>query len=166
MRRSIALAAAAAALASCGAVGGHSPHDSRTEPMTETKTVTTADAPKAIGPYSQAVVRGGLVFCSGQIALDPASGALVGADAAAQADRALKNLMAVLAAAGSGPEHALRCTLYLVRMEDFAAVNEVYARYFPAASPPARSTVAVAVLPKGAWVEIDCIAALATAKKP
>ena len=157
MNPAIALALAAAALASCGAVGGHPPHDPRTQPMTETKTVTTADAPKAIGPYSQAVVRGGLVYCSGQIALDPETGQLVGADAAAQAERALKNLTAVLKAAGSGPEHALRCTLYLASMDDFAAVNEVYARHF-GAHKPARATVAVKTLPKNGLVEIDCIA--------
>ena len=128
--------------------------------MSDLRAVSTSDAPAAIGPYSQAVVGGGLVHCSGQIALDPASGALVGADAAAQAERALTNLGAVLRAAGSGLERVLKCNVYLADMGDFAAVNAVYARFFPAAPAPARATVAVKTLPKNALVEIDCVALL------
>lgn len=120
--------------------------------------VSTEQAPAAIGPYSQAVVSGDLVFCSGQIALDPRTGELVGGDVAAQAERAMHNLRAVLAAAGTSFAHALRCTVFLVDMGDFAAVNAVYGRFFEGTTPPSRATVAVAGLPKGARVEIDCIA--------
>ena len=126
--------------------------------MSERRIVSTESAPRAIGPYSQAVVAGGLVHCSGQIALDPGSGQLVGATAAAQAERVLENLGAVLRAAGSGFESVLKCTVYLADMADFAAVNEVYARYFQGERPPARATVAVRTLPKNALVEIDCVA--------
>jgi len=126
--------------------------------MSERRIVSTAAAPAAIGPYSQAVVAGGLVHCSGQIALDPGSGELVGRDARAQAERALANLMAVLAAAGSGPERVLKCNLYLADMADFGAVNEVYATFFGTESPPARATVAVKTLPKNALFEVDCVA--------
>ena len=126
--------------------------------MPERNRVTTPSAPAAIGPYSQAIVAGGLVHCSGQIALDPATGALVPGDVSAQAERVLANLTAVLAAAGSSPARAVKCTVYLKSMSDFAAVNAVYARHFPGDTPPARATVAVADLPKGALVEIDCTA--------
>ena len=126
--------------------------------MSDKRTVSTPRAPAAIGPYSQAVVGGGLVHCSGQIALDPESGALVGDDAAAQAERALTNLAAVLEAAGSGLERVLKCNVYLADMADFAAVNEIYARHFQGEDPPARATVAVRTLPKNALVEIDCVA--------
>ena len=126
--------------------------------MNERRKISTASAPAAIGPYSQAVVAAGLVHCSGQIALDPASGALVDGDVAAQAERVLENLKAVLAAAGSSLARAVKCTVYLQRIEDFAAVNAVYARYFDGETPPARATVAVKALPKGALVEIDCVA--------
>jgi 2-iminobutanoate/2-iminopropanoate deaminase len=126
--------------------------------MQARRLVSTDSAPKAIGPYSQAVVAGGLVHCSGQIALDPSSGQLVGADVAAQTERALENLSAVLAAAGSGRDRVLKCTVFLQDMADFPAMNEVYGRYFAAGEAPARSTVAVAGLPRGARVEIDCIA--------
>jgi len=119
--------------------------------------IHTDSAPKAIGPYNQAVVHAGLVYCSGQIALDPRSGQLVGTSAAEQATQVLQNLVAVLAAAGSGPDKVLKTTIFLVDMNDFAAVNEVYAKVF-ATHKPARATVAVAALPKGARVEIDCIA--------
>ena len=120
--------------------------------------IHTDSAPAAIGPYSQAIAAGDLLFCSGQIALDPVSGDLVGATAAEQAVRAMDNLRAVVEAGGSGMDRVLRTTIYLTTMEDFAPVNEVYARYFEGV-PPARATVAVAGLPKGALVEIDCIAA-------
>lgn len=119
--------------------------------------VHTAAAPAAIGPYSQAIKVGGMVYCSGQVALDPATTQLVGATAAEQAVRVLDNLGAVLAAAGSGFDRVVRTTIYLVSMGDFAAVNEVYGKRFHA-HKPARATVAVKELPKGALVEIDCIA--------
>jgi len=119
--------------------------------------VSTPDAPKAIGPYSQAIKAGGFVFTAGQVALDPATGQVVPGDIAAQTERVLKNLAAVLQAAGSGMEKVARCTIFLKSMNDFAAMNEVYGRYFTAA-PPARSTVEVARLPKDALVEIDLIA--------
>jgi len=126
--------------------------------MSDRKRLATPSAPAAIGPYSQAIVAGGFVHCSGQIALDPATGALVPGDVSAQAERVLANLAAVLAAAGSSLARAVKCTVYLKNMSDFAAVNAVYARHFPGDSPPARATVAVAELPKGALVEIDCTA--------
>jgi 2-iminobutanoate/2-iminopropanoate deaminase len=115
-------------------------------------------APAAIGPYSQAIVAGGFVHCSGQIALDPATGNLVEGDVAAQTERVLKNLAAVLAAAGSDLARAVKCNVYLRTMSDFSAMNAVYARHFPGDAPPARATVAVADLPRGALVEIDCTA--------
>ena len=120
--------------------------------------VATPDAPAAIGPYSQAIRSGGLVFLSGQIPLDPATGQIVPGDVVAQADRVLRNLGAILSAAGLGFGHVVRTTIYLVDLAHFAAVNDVYARYF--ATPfPARVTVQVAALPRGALVEIDAIAA-------
>ena len=127
--------------------------------MQDLRTVSTAKAPAAIGPYSQAVAFGELVFCSGQVALDPATGELVGDGVEEQTRQALENLAAVLAAAGSGLERVLRTTVYLRDMGDFAAMNAVYAGFFPGESPPARATVEVAGLPKDARVEIDCIAA-------
>jgi 2-iminobutanoate/2-iminopropanoate deaminase len=126
--------------------------------MTARRTIATDGAPKAIGPYSQAVVCGGFVHCSGQIALDPRTGELVGGDVRAQTERVLQNLEAVLAAAGSGFAHVVKCNVFLVDMADFPALNEVYGRYFPAGNAPARATVAVAALPRGARVEIDCVA--------
>ena len=126
--------------------------------MTERAIVSTAAAPKAIGPYSQAVIAGGLVHCSGQIALDPASGELVAGDVSAQAERVMKNLSAVLKAAGSDFSRAVKCTVYLTDMAHFPAVNEVYGRSFASGAAPARATVAVAQLPRGALVEIDCVA--------
>jgi len=121
--------------------------------------VTTPDAPKAIGPYSQSIKAGGLVFTAGQIPLDPSTGQIVGVDAAAQADRVLKNLQAVLQAAGTDLEHVVKTTVFLKNISDFATVNEVYGRYFRD-SPPARSTVQVANLPREALVEIEAIATL------
>jgi 2-iminobutanoate/2-iminopropanoate deaminase len=117
------------------------------------------DAPKAIGPYSQAVqVEGGrLTFLSGQIALDPKTGELVGADAVSQAEQVMKNLRAVLFAGGLDFSHVVRCTIYLTDLAEFAQVNEVYGRHFIGA-PPARATVQVSALPRGAKVEIDAIA--------
>jgi 2-iminobutanoate/2-iminopropanoate deaminase len=123
------------------------------------QTVTSPDAPKAIGPYAQAVsATGRLVFCSGQIPLDPSTGELVGAgDVRAQAERVMKNLAAVLAAAGATFAHVVKTTIYLTDLQDFAAVNEIYAKHV-GTSPPARATVQVAGLPRGASVEIDAIA--------
>ena len=118
--------------------------------------VSTTAAPAAIGPYSQAIASGGLVMCSGQLGLDPATGELV-AGVEAQAERALKNLAAVLDAAGLGFGDVVKTTIFLADMGDFAAVNEVYARFMPD-PPPARSTVQVAALPKGGLVEIEAIA--------
>ncbi len=122
-------------------------------------TVTASGAPQAIGPYSHAVAAGGLLFCSGQVPLDPRSGEIVGADAAEQARRCLENLAAVCAAAGASLARAVRVTVYMTDLEEFAAVNEVYASFF-AAEPPARVAVGVAALPRGAYVEIDAIVAL------
>jgi 2-iminobutanoate/2-iminopropanoate deaminase len=119
--------------------------------------VSTQSAPAAIGPYSQAVVAGDLVFTSGQIPLDPATGQLLGGDIRAQTERVMENLAAVLAAAGASFAEVVKATIYLADMADFAAVNEVYGRRFPSA-PPARSTVQAAALPKGARVEIDLVA--------
>ncbi len=126
--------------------------------MSPRRVVRTDAAPAAIGPYSQAVVGGGLVYASGQIALDPIRGDLVGAgDAAREAEQVLRNLEAVLRAAGSGLERVLRCEVYLVDLADFAAVNAVYARAF-GADPPARVTIQAAALPRGARVEIAAVA--------
>ncbi|MGO9209543.1 MAG: RidA family protein [Terriglobales bacterium] len=119
--------------------------------------IATKDAPQAIGPYSQAIKAAGLVFCSGQIALDPATGTIVGSDVAQQTERVLQNLAAVLAAAGSGLDRVVKTTVFLKNMGDFAAMNEVYGRHFKTA-PPARSTVEAARLPKDVLVEIDVIA--------
>jgi 2-iminobutanoate/2-iminopropanoate deaminase len=119
--------------------------------------VRTDRAPGAIGPYSQAILSDGLLFASGQVALDPATGAFTGGDVAAQTERVLLNLQAVLEQGGASLADVLRTTVYLRDMADFAAMNAVYAHFFPGA-PPARSTVAVAGLPKDARVEIDAIA--------
>jgi 2-iminobutanoate/2-iminopropanoate deaminase len=122
------------------------------------KVVQTSSAPAAIGPYSQAIVGNGMVFCSGQIAIDPATGAFdASASVEAQAVRVLDNLRAVLDAAGSSMQRVVRTTIFLADMADFATVNAVYGRYFEH-EPPARATVAVKELPKGAKVEIDAIA--------
>lgn len=119
--------------------------------------IVTARSPKAIGPYSQAIKANGSVFISGQLPLDPVSGEIIPGDAAAQAGRVLKNLNAILESAGSSLAKAVKATIFLKDLGEFTAVNEVYAKYFPAA-PPARSTVEVARLPKGALIEIDLIA--------
>ena len=119
--------------------------------------VSTDRAPKAIGPYSQAVISKGFVFLSGQIPLDPATNQLIEGDIAAQAGRVLENLKAVLEAAGSSLGQVVKTTVYLKDMGEFAKMNEVYGRYFPS-NPPARSTVEAARLPRDVRVEIDCIA--------
>ena len=123
------------------------------------ETVDAAGAPAAVGPYSHAVKAGGLLFCSGQIPLDPESGELVGATAAEQARQCLENLSVVASAGGAQLADAVRCTVYLTDMGDFAAVNEVYGEYL-GESLPARVAYGVAALPKGAQVEIDAIIAL------
>ena len=125
--------------------------------MTRSK-VSTASAPAAIGPYSQAIILDGMVYCSGQVGLDPATGQLVEGDVQAQAQRALQNLSAVLEAAGSSLANGVKTTVFLTDMANFTAMNEIYASFF-GDTPPARSTVAVAELPKGAQVEIEAIAA-------
>ncbi|HKC47669.1 MAG TPA: RidA family protein [Gemmatimonadales bacterium] len=119
--------------------------------------VATDKAPKAIGPYSQAIVSDDTVYTAGQVALDPKTGELAGVTVAEQTDRVLQNLIAVLAAAGSSLGQVVKTTVYLADMADFAAMNEVYARHF-GGHRPARSTVQAAGLPKGARVEIDAIA--------
>jgi 2-iminobutanoate/2-iminopropanoate deaminase len=119
--------------------------------------ISTPDAPKAIGPYSQAIRANGFVFVSGQVAIDPATQQVIDGDVAAQTERVLKNLTAILGAAGSNLQHVVRSTVFLKNMGDFAAMNEVYGKHFNTA-PPARSTVEVAHLPKDVLVEIDVIA--------
>ena len=122
------------------------------------KEITTKDAPGAIGPYSQAVAHGGMVYTSGQIALDPVEGVMVGQDVKTQTERVMKNLDAVLKAAGSSFDHVVKTTCFLADMNDFAAFNEVYGSYITSA--PARSCVAVKNLPKGALVEVEVIAVI------
>jgi 2-iminobutanoate/2-iminopropanoate deaminase len=119
--------------------------------------ISTEQAPKAIGPYSQAVVAGNLVFTSGQIPLDPKTQQLVDGDIKAQTERVMQNLAAVLEAAGVGFSDVVKASIFVADLADFAAVNEIYGKRFPA-NPPARSTVQVAALPKGARVEIDLVA--------
>ncbi|MFB3814766.1 MAG: RidA family protein [Terriglobales bacterium] len=121
------------------------------------ETVATEKAPQAIGPYSQAIKANGMVFASGQIPIDPASGQIITGDIAAQTERVLQNITAVLAAAGSSLDRVLKTTVFLKNMAEFAQMNEVYARFFKK-EPPARSTVEVARLPKDVLVEIDVIA--------
>jgi 2-iminobutanoate/2-iminopropanoate deaminase len=119
--------------------------------------IETTDAPKAIGPYSQAIKAGGLVFTAGQIAIDPETGQVVAGDIKAQTERVCENLKAILEAAGTELEKVVRSTVYLRSMADYAGMNEVYGRYFKG-DPPARSTVAVVGLPRDVLVEIDVIA--------
>jgi 2-iminobutanoate/2-iminopropanoate deaminase len=126
--------------------------------------VHTDFAPKAIGPYSQAIRAGNMIFCSGQIALTPA-GQVDADDVAGQTRQALANLEAVLTAAGTDLQHVVKTTVFLTSMDDFAAMNEAYAQFFPS-QPPARSTVAVADLPRHVRVEIECIALVDTERPP
>ena len=121
------------------------------------RTISTTAAPRAIGPYSQAVWAGDLLFCAGQIPLDPATGNLVTGGIAAQTERVLENLKGVLCSQGLSFENVVKTTVFLLDLTEFAALNEVYARYFPN-DPPARSTVQVARLPKDARVEIELVA--------
>jgi len=123
------------------------------------ETVTALGAPAAVGPYSHAVRAGGLLFCSGQIPLDPATDQLVSGTIGEEASRCLENLQMVAAAAGATLDDAVRLTVYLLDMGDFAEVNEAYGKYFPA-DPPARVAIGVASLPKGARVEVDAVIAL------
>jgi 2-iminobutanoate/2-iminopropanoate deaminase len=128
--------------------------------MPDRHVVSTESAPAAIGPYSQGMRSGNLLFCSGQVPLDPDSGEIVKEDIEGQARRCLQNLSAVCEAGGAFLANAVRCTVYLADMGDFARVNEVYAEFFGGDDPPARVAVAAAGLPKGADVEIDAIVAL------
>lgn len=128
--------------------------------MTDLKFVHTSEAPEAIGPYSQAVVAGEWVFASGQIPIDPATGELIEGSITEQTDRVMRNLAAVLGAAGGSLQHVVKTTVYLADMAAFSEMNEVYARHF-GDHRPARATVQAGALPKGAGVEIDAIARLA-----
>lgn len=119
--------------------------------------VNTPGAPAPVGPYSQAIVSGGFVFCSGQIPLDPATGAIPSGEIEVEATRVMENLKAVLEAAGSSLDKVVKTTIFMTDLGDFARVNTVYGSYFPA-TPPARSTIQVCALPKGARVEIECVA--------
>ncbi len=125
--------------------------------MADRQRISTEHAPRAIGPYSQAIVCGDLLFASGQVALDPASGQLVGDDVRTQTRQALQNLSAVLQAGGSSLTDVLKTTVFLTTMDNYAAMNEVYGEFFTG-EPPARSAVAVAALPRNALVEIEAIA--------
>lgn len=128
--------------------------------MTVKQIIETKSAPQAIGPYSQAVSANGFVFASGQIPLDPQTGEFVAGGVAEQTEQVLRNLAAVLEAAGSGLDKIVKTTVFLADMTDFAAMNEVYARHFKS-DPPARATVAAAGLPRGARVEIEAVALVA-----
>ncbi|MBX3268444.1 MAG: RidA family protein [Acidobacteria bacterium] len=121
------------------------------------KVISTESAPGAIGPYSQAIVANGMVFCSGQIPIDPATGEFVSEDVSEQTEQVFRNLAAVLEAAGASLESVVKTTVFLADMNDFAAMNEVYGRYF-VTNKPARATVQAARLPRDARVEIECIA--------
>jgi 2-iminobutanoate/2-iminopropanoate deaminase len=119
--------------------------------------ISTAEAPTAVGPYSQAIAAGPFMFCSGQIPLEPGTGALVGAEISSQTERVLQNLTAVLRANGLGMEHVVKTTVFMTDLAQFGEMNATYAKHFPV-DPPARSTIQVAALPKGANVEIEAIA--------
>ena len=126
--------------------------------MTTRKHVSTSSAPTPIGPYSQGVIAGGLLFVSGQIAIDPATNKLLSGDIEAQTEQVLKNLIAILKAAKMGPDNVVKTTVYLADLADFPKMNEVYARFL-GTNPPARSTIQAAGLPRNVKVEIDVIAA-------
>jgi 2-iminobutanoate/2-iminopropanoate deaminase len=123
------------------------------------KVIQTDKGPKALAFYSQAIVHNGVVYVAGQVPLDPATGELVQGDVQVQAERVLENVKAILEAAGSGMEHALKVSVFLQDINDFARMNEIYGRYF-AVDPPARTTVQVARLPREVAIEIDCITAV------
>lgn len=156
----VAHSAAAIALAiltaACRAADLHFASTTSASPM-QRKTIATDRAPKAIGPYSQAVVVDSFVFCSGQIALDPSTGQLAGTTIQEQTERVMANVTAVLDAAGCKLSDVVKTTVFLSSMQDFPQMNEVYGRYF-ASDPPARSTIEAAKLPRGAMVEIEVIA--------
>jgi len=120
--------------------------------------ISTKNAPQAIGPYSQAIKANGFIFCSGQVALDPINQQVIAGDVTAQTDRVLRNLSEILEAAGSGLGKVVKSTVFLKNMSDFPAMNTVYASYFKDGATPARSTVAVAELPRKSLVEIECVA--------
>jgi len=120
--------------------------------------IVTPNGPSAIGPYSQAIAAGGMVFVSGQIPLDPATGTMVQGSVSEQTERVLRNVAAILEAAGASMAQVVKTTVYLSNLDDFEEMNRVYARHFPADDPPARATVQVSRLPKGASLEIDAIA--------
>ncbi|MBI5395243.1 MAG: RidA family protein [Verrucomicrobia bacterium] len=122
------------------------------------QTIATDKAPKAVGPYSQAIRAGDFLFCAGQIPLDPATGILIAGGIKEQTGRVLENIKAVLASQGLGLDRVVKTTVFMTNLADFAAMNEVYAKHF-STNPPARSTVQVAALPKGAHVEIEVVAA-------
>ena len=124
------------------------------------KAVITGNAPRPVGPYSQGLAAGGFIFVSGQTALDPSTGELLDGDVGAQTERVLQHISAILEAAGAGLERVIKTNVFLLDMNDFAAMNEVYGRFFKGV-PPARTTVAVAKLPGGAIVEIEAVATLA-----
>ena len=126
---------------------------------TQREVIATERAPQAIGPYSQAVRYGGLVFPAGQIALDPATGQIVEGGLEAQTRQVMENLKAILEAAGSSLDNVLKTTVFMVNLDDFGKMNAIYGEYFTQA-PPARSTVQVAALPRGALVEVECVAAV------
>jgi 2-iminobutanoate/2-iminopropanoate deaminase len=126
--------------------------------VTTRKHVSTSSAPTPIGPYSQGVIAGGLLFVSGQIAIDPATNKLLAGDIEAQTEQVLKNLIAILKAAKMGPDNVVKTTVYLADLADFPKMNEVYARFL-GSNPPARSTIQAAGLPRNVKVEIDVIAA-------
>jgi 2-iminobutanoate/2-iminopropanoate deaminase len=123
----------------------------------EKRVISSPDAPDAVGPYSQAIEAQGVLFCSGQVGLDPASGELVSGDVSEQTRRAMRNLEAVLTGAGAGFDDVVKVTAYLTDIGDFGTFNEVYGEFFKD-DPPARATVGVAGLPKGAVVEVECVA--------
>jgi len=125
--------------------------------MAELRSVTSEKAPKALGPYSQAIVTGDLVFCAGQVGLDPATGSVVSGDIKDQTRRCLDNLAAVLEAAGSSMDRVTKTTVFLTDLAEFTAMNEAYAERF-GGHKPARSTIGIAALPRGARVEIECVA--------
>ena len=126
--------------------------------MTDKRVISTDKAPAAIGAYNQAVVADGVVYCSGQIALDPMTGELIEGDVQTQTRQVMNNLAAVLEAAGTNFARALKCTVFLTDLGDFQAVNEVYATYFDAEDAPARACVEVSRLPRDVQVEVDCVA--------
>ncbi|HYW35450.1 MAG TPA: RidA family protein [Balneolaceae bacterium] len=121
------------------------------------RTIHTSNAPEAIGPYSQATIHNGIIYCSGQIGIVPGTGEFAGEDVKTQADQVMKNLKAVLKEAGSGFDKVLKCSIFLADMDDFSVVNKIYGEYFPE-NPPARETVAAKTLPKNCRVEVGCIA--------